>query len=88
MWGGAKHIFLNFARFLSGEIPSEIWEMTNLTELRLNNNQLTGEIPPEIGNLTNLIYLNLKWNQLSGQIPYTICNLNTNSNFCGLFNIL
>jgi len=33
--------------------------LTNLTELRLHNNQLTGSIPPEIGNLTNLTYLNL-----------------------------
>ena len=30
--------------------------MTNLTDLRLYDNQLTGEIPPEIGNLTNLTY--------------------------------
>ena len=40
---------------LTGEIPPEIGNLTNLAYLNLRNNQLTGEIPPEIGNLTNLI---------------------------------
>jgi len=33
---------------LTGEIPSEIGNLTNLTALWLNNNQVTGEIPSEI----------------------------------------
>ena len=48
----------------TGEIPPEIGNLTNLTTLNLENNQLTGEIPPEIGNLTNLTTLNLTENQL------------------------
>ena len=60
---------------LTGEIPSEIGNLTNLTYLRLNHNQLTGSIPLEIGNLINLTDLMLNNNQLSGIIPDEICNL-------------
>jgi Leucine-rich repeat (LRR) protein len=60
---------------LTGEIPSEIGNLTNLTELKLYYNELTGEIPPEIGNLTNLTYLGLNSNELTGSIPPEIGNL-------------
>ncbi len=42
---------------LTGSIPPEIGNLTNLTTLILYDNQLTGEIPSEIGNLTNLTTL-------------------------------
>ena len=70
---------------LTGEIPSEIGNLINLTSLLLYNNQLTGEIPSEIGNLTNLDYLNLRDNQLTGEIPSSIGNL-TNLFFLNLSN--
>ena len=35
---------------LIGNIPPEIWTMTNLEKLRLGQNELTGEIPLEILN--------------------------------------
>ena len=60
---------------LTGEIPSEIGNLTNLERLYLYGNQLTGEIPPEIGNLTNLQILLLSSNQLTGEIPSEIGNL-------------
>jgi len=60
---------------LTGEIPSEIGNLTNLTYFKLNENELTGEIPSEIGNLTNLTSLTLSSNQLTGEIPSTIWNL-------------
>jgi hypothetical protein len=59
---------------LTGSIPPEIGNLTNLIVLNLSYNQLTGSIPPEIGNLTNLTYLILRSNQLSGIIPDEICN--------------
>ena len=60
---------------LTGEIPAEIGELTNLTGLLLYDNELTGVIPSEIGNLTNLIYLMLSSNELLGSIPPEIGNL-------------
>ena len=42
---------------LTGEIPAEIGNLTNLIRLDLSDNQLTGSIPAEIGNLINLLGL-------------------------------
>ena len=60
---------------LTGSIPPEIGDLTNLRHLYLYNNQLTGSIPPEIGDLTNLTHLYLENNQLTGSIPSEIGNL-------------
>ena len=60
---------------LTGSIPPEIGNLTNLTYLGLFNNELTGSIPSEIGNLTILTYLDLGENQLTGEIPPEIGNL-------------
>ena len=64
-----------YADGLTGEIPPEIGNLTNLTYLNISVNQLIGEIPEEIGNLTNLTYLRLNDNQLTGEIPLSIGNL-------------
>ena len=60
---------------LSGTIPSQIGDLTNLRHLYLEENQLNGSIPQQIGNLTNLVSLGLSRNQLSGSIPSQIGNL-------------
>ena len=49
-----------FRHALSGEIPPELGNLSNLTELGLGGNQLSGEIPPELGNLANLIVLDIE----------------------------
>ena len=65
---------------MNGSIPPDIGNLTNLTYLNLNGNQLTGEIPPEIESLTSLTVLQLQNNQFSGEISQTICDL-TNLNW-------
>jgi len=54
-------------------IPETIGELTQLTEIYLENN-LFGILPESIGNLTNLITLNINENQLTS-IPENIGNL-------------
>ena len=60
---------------LSGEIPSELGNLTGLNALLLEENQLSGEIPREIGDLLNLTVPHLDQNRLSGQIPSDLVNL-------------
>ncbi|MBT8363225.1 MAG: hypothetical protein KJP23_00870 [Deltaproteobacteria bacterium] len=54
---------------LTGSIPAELEDLSNLRELYLNSNQLTGGIPSELGNLYSLIHLILDHNRLTGTIP-------------------
>ena len=80
LWGNCLSIENTTGLYLSnneltGPIPPEICNLTNLESLYLNDNQLTGPIPSEIGNLTNLIYLDLSHNQLNGSIPHSMGNL-------------
>ena len=60
---------------LTGEIPTELGSLSNLTRLYLHRNQLTGEIPTELANLSNLTHLYLNGNQLTGEIPAELGNL-------------
>ena len=54
---------------LTGEIPAELGNLSNLRTLVLFSNQLSGKIPPELGNLSNLNHLFLWGNKLSGEVP-------------------
>ena len=54
---------------LSGEIPAEMGNLSNLGSLDPSHNQLSGAIPAEMGNLLNPYSLDLSHNQLSGTIP-------------------
>src|SRR6266487_1297859 len=55
------------------QLPPELWQLTNLQELYLENNQLS-QLPPEIGQLTNLQTLVIHHNQLS-QLPLELGQL-------------
>ena len=68
---------------LTGSIPSELGNLTNLEILSLGQNQLTGPIPSGLGNLTSLLSLELIQNQLTGPIPSELGNL-TNLGFLTL----
>ena len=67
---------------LSGKIPPELANLSNLKELYFDQNQLSGEIPPELGSLTKLIVLYLNDNLLTGEIPSELGNL---TNLLGLY---
>jgi len=60
---------------LTGSIPTELGNLTDLYVLDLAVNQLSGSIPPAFGTFSNLIYLELDGNQLSGSIPPELANL-------------
>ena len=65
-----------FRNGLTGEIPTELGNLSNLTGLYLGENQLTGEIPTELGNLSNLTRLYLDGNSgLSGPLPGSFTSL-------------
>ena len=59
---------------LTGRIPTELGNLSNLEYLGLNSNQLTGPMPPELGDLNNLRWLHLSQNQLTGGIPTELGN--------------
>ena len=76
---------------MTGQIPAELGQLTNITNLNLSGNQLTGTIPAELGQLTNLgpspsnrnySYegLNLSGNQLTGTIPAELAQLTNIAN--------
>ena len=54
---------------LSGELPSELGQLSALRVLNLDGNSLTGPIPAALGDLERLENLSLGANQLSGDIP-------------------
>ena len=60
---------------LSGPIPPEIGNLSNLERLVLYEDKLTGPIPPELGNLSRLERLSLAGTGLTGSIPPELGNL-------------
>ena len=60
---------------LSGQIPSEIGNLSELEKLIFLDNELTGEIPTELGKLTRLKLLDLGRNEFTGSIPIDLSSL-------------
>jgi hypothetical protein len=60
---------------LSGILPKELGQLSQLIGMDLSANFIYGTIPAEIGELTALIFLNLANNQLSGDLPEAFYDL-------------
>ncbi len=56
-------------RELTGVIPPELGQLSQLEWLSLYYNELTGSIPPELGQLSQLEWLDLGGNVLIGSVP-------------------
>ncbi|KAI9072469.1 hypothetical protein K1719_045564 [Acacia pycnantha] len=70
LFGTSQMRTLNLSRNkLTGKIPIEIGDVTNLESFDLSYNRLSREIPSTISNLSFLVYLNLSYNNFIGQIP-------------------
>jgi hypothetical protein len=60
---------------LSGSLPKELGDLTNIWGLELPSNNLRGPIPTELGELTTLDTLMLQNNTLTGLIPESLGDL-------------
>ncbi|GAA0172591.1 transmembrane signal receptor [Lithospermum erythrorhizon] len=61
-----------FGNHISGQIPSELGNLTKLISLDLYKNQLTGPIPTSLGHLRSLQFLRLNSNKLTGKVPVVL----------------
>jgi hypothetical protein len=72
---------------LTGSIPPEIGNLTDLRSINLRQNNLEGSIPSQIGNLTKLESLDIYQNELTGELPPEMGNM-TQLSFIKLSNNL
>ena len=64
-----------YRRGLTGEIPPELGNLTQLRHVWLEDNRLSGEIPAGLGGLGNLESLWLQSNDFSGEMPQDFTGL-------------
>lgn len=60
---------------LTGTLPSELGDLSELVTLDLASNEVSGPIPAELGELTRLQTLSMTSNQLTGSIPAELGDL-------------
>ena len=76
---GGHILGLNLAgRGLTGNIPTTLLHLTDLEEIRLDDNGLSGTIPTELGILSSLIVFDVARNKLTGTLPPELAGNMTN----------
>ncbi|XP_010431689.1 PREDICTED: probable leucine-rich repeat receptor-like serine/threonine-protein kinase At3g14840 [Camelina sativa] len=81
-WGALPLVNISLlGNRISGPIPKEFGNFTNLKSLVLEYNQLSGTLPRELGNLRNHKKLLLSSNYLTGEIPSTFAKLTSLTDF-------
>ena len=83
---GSEYVYLGHNR-LRGPVPSELGNLSGLTELRLDHNRLTGSIPKELATPIFLQILALNDNRLSGAIPEELGKRTVNNSTSSHWNV-
>ncbi|XP_047091125.1 LRR receptor kinase SERK2-like isoform X1 [Lolium rigidum] len=73
---------------ITGGIPQELGNLSNLMTLKLGRNKLNGSIPESVGLLSELQNLDLSQNLLIGNIPSSLSNLSSLNNINLAYNSL
>ncbi|KAA8525515.1 hypothetical protein F0562_007370 [Nyssa sinensis] len=68
---------------LTGEIPTQLGDLSGILALNLSHNHLNGSIPVSLAMLKQIESLDLSYNSLSGEIPSQLADLN----FLAIFNV-
>ena len=68
---------------LSGSLPKEIGNWTQVQEVYFKNNNLSGSLPREIGNWIQFFYLQCNNNLFTGLYPHQRCPYNSSGNSMG-----
>ena len=77
VWGPplrVRNLTLN-AEGLSGVVPAELGNLSELVELSLSDNYLHGPIPAQLGGLAKLKRLSFNLNLLTGELPRSLAQL-------------
>ena len=80
------NLILSGDKGLTGPIPTQLYSLNKLVELRLAYCAFTGKIATEVGNLVDLKILSFDSNKLSGMIPTQLCSLTKLETFSIPFN--
>ncbi|CAB9502854.1 Leucine Rich Repeat [Seminavis robusta] len=57
---------------ITGTLPSELFQLTNMWRIDIDDNEITGTIPTEFGRFTNLTMAWMNGNSFSGTLPASI----------------
>ncbi|EPS60654.1 hypothetical protein M569_14148, partial [Genlisea aurea] len=60
---------------LTGSLPDELGNLSNLDRIQIDQNQISGPVPPSFANLRKAKHFHLNNNSLSGQIPSVLSQL-------------